>query len=175
MAPHFDPIADEIYYPMDGAEAIDDFAPNPPPPPRSDTTVDALTPIAGAEVTGDVHGDNGPESDDIPPIPCCTSPDSFPPVQLGANDIDTIVKALLLPLSDVLSQLTPDQQYAALFTEVSKLALGKTFANDDELASLVQDISNQVVEKIAADPDSCPSDCPDGCYTNTTLCYGPCC
>ena len=83
-----------------------------------------------------------------------TNSNSFPPVQLGASDIDTIVKALLPPLSDVLSKLTNDQQYVALFTEVSKLALGKTFASDDELASLVQDISKLVV----ANPD-CGGDC----------------
>ena len=82
-----------------------------------------------------------------------TSNPPFPPVQLGASDIDAIVKALLPPLAP-LSKLTNEQLYVGLFTQISKLALNKTFSNNDELASLVQDISKQVVN-----PDSDPNSC----------------
>ena len=104
-------------------------------------------------------------ADSFPPV-FFGSPDSFPPVQLGASDIDTIVKALLPPLAGVLSKLTNEQLYVGLFTQISKLSLGKTFANDDELASLVQDISKQVVEQITeqiVNPDD--AGCPSG-YTD---------
>ena len=104
-------------------------------------------------------------SNNSPPV--VASSNSFPSVQLGASDIDAIVKALLPPLADVLSQLTPEQQYVGLFTRVSKLALGKTFASDDELSSLVQDISKLVVEQVATNqivnPDSCTIECDCGC------------
>ena len=138
----------------DGPEATADFTPpGPTPNYRSDATADALISIAGGEasaIKASVESSLQASASIVIP-PFFTDPDSFPSVQLGASDIDTIIKALLPPLADVLSKLTPDQQYAGLFTEVSKLALNKTFANDDELASLVQDISKQVVDLIAAD------------------------
>jgi len=101
--------------------------------------------------------DSRPEPDTFTP-PIVDSPDSFPSLQLGASDIDAIVKAMVPPLADVLSKLTSEQQYVKLFTRVSKLALNKTFASDDELASLVQGISKQVADFVTVTPD-CNGSC----------------
>ena len=104
----------------------------------------------------------------VPPVP---PPLSF---NLGPSDIANIVDALLPPLAPFLKQFTPDQQYVGLYTAVSKIALNKTFSNNDQLAALVQLISNQVIELATANPD-CSNSCPYGYYTGTCLCYAPCC
>ena len=102
--------------------------------PVVESTVDSASPVAAAVIADSVV--------------------SFPSVQLGASDIDAIVKAIVPPLASFLSKFTPEQQYVGLFTLVSKLALGKTFSNKDELASLVQDISNLVAQQVV-NPDWC--------------------
>ena len=82
-----------------------------------------------------------------------TPPLSF---NLGPSEISNIVDKLLTPLAPLFPNLTPKDQYALLFSDISKLALNKTFSTKNELASLVQNISKTIIDKFTS-PTATPS------------------